>query len=85
MGKSNRKQAVFFCYELVLDAEDEMDILLISCLATLRSPCMHENCIKFLHKIITSYPGTTLSNAHELTLSSLLQINVWHLLMGLLS
>jgi hypothetical protein len=29
------------------------------------------------YMIIISYPGTTLSNAHELTLSSLLQINVW--------
>lgn len=78
--KSNRKQAVFFfffCYELVLDSIDKSDILLISCLAPLRSPSTHENLIKFLHMIIISYPGTTLSNAHELTLSSLLQINVW--------
>lgn len=68
---------IFFCYELVLDSIDKSDILLISCLATLRSPSTHENLIKFLHMIIISYPGTTLSNAHELTLSSLLQINVW--------
>lgn len=67
----------FFCYELVLDSIDKSVILLISCLATLRSPSTHENLIKFLHMIIISYPGTTLSNAHELTLSSLLQINVW--------